>query len=96
MANPVVQLAQLRREFPEIGEPTADFTYARFMTTQPRLKQGVNTRELQRLATQCREWAKTGDVFGYFIAAAKARNPAAAQALAALAAPASAPASAPA
>jgi uncharacterized protein YecE (DUF72 family) len=68
-------------DYPQIDERTADFSYARFMTTQPRLRQGMSAAQLQKLAAQCRKWAKSGDVFAYFIAAAKVRNPAAAQAL---------------
>jgi len=69
-------------EFPEIDQPTADFTYARLMATDEKLAGGVNAAELTRLAKQAKDWAKRGDVFAYFISGAKVRNPAAAQALA--------------
>jgi uncharacterized protein YecE (DUF72 family) len=37
--------------------------------------------ELEAIVDQTRGWAQRGDVFAYFIAGAKVRNPAAAQAL---------------
>jgi uncharacterized protein YecE (DUF72 family) len=67
--------------WPEIDEPTADFTYARFMSSHEQLEAGVTEDELHGFAKQTRSWAKRGDVFAYFIAGAKVRNPAAAQAL---------------
>jgi uncharacterized protein YecE (DUF72 family) len=67
--------------WPEIDEPTADFTYARFMSSHEHLENGATDEELNGFAKQCRAWAKRGDVFAYFIAGAKVRNPAAAQAL---------------
>ena len=68
-------------ELPEIDQRTADFTYARFMTSKDDLKAGVPQQELAGFAKQVRAWAKHGDVFTYFISGAKLRNPAAAQAL---------------
>ncbi|MFO1080115.1 MAG: DUF72 domain-containing protein [Reyranellaceae bacterium] len=68
-------------DFPEIEEPTADFTYARLMGSQERLKAGYRPAELDAWAERARGWAKRGDVFLYFISGAKVRNPAAAQAL---------------
>ena len=68
-------------EFPEIDQPTAGFTYARLMLAQEELKTGVTDQELNSFASQARAWSKRGDVFVYFIAGAKVRNPAAAQAL---------------
>jgi len=68
-------------DFPEIDQPTAGFRYARLMSSQEKLKTGVGGAELDALARQTRAWAKRGDVFAYFISAAKVRNPAAAQAL---------------
>jgi uncharacterized protein YecE (DUF72 family) len=67
--------------FPEIDQPTADFTYARLMASREDLKTGVTDEELDGFAQQARAWAKRGDVFLYFISGAKVRNPAAAQAL---------------
>jgi uncharacterized protein YecE (DUF72 family) len=69
-------------DFPEIDQPTADFTYARLMATDEKLEGGVSTAEITRLAKQAKGWARRGDVFAYFISGAKVRNPAAAQALA--------------
>ena len=68
-------------DFPEIDEPTADFTYARLMSTREDLEGGVTDEELARLTKTARAWAKRGDVFAYFISGAKLRNPAAAMAL---------------
>jgi uncharacterized protein YecE (DUF72 family) len=68
-------------DFPEIDEPTADFTYARLMCSHEELATGVTEAELDGFAAQTRAWAERGDVFAYFIAGAKVRNPAAAQAL---------------
>lgn len=68
-------------DFPEIDQPTADFTYARFMASHEDVETGVSGAELNEYARQVRNWAKRGDVFAYFISGAKIRNPAAAQAL---------------
>jgi uncharacterized protein YecE (DUF72 family) len=68
-------------EFPEIDEPTADFTYARLMKAQDKPKTGYKLAELDAWAKRAKGWARRGDVFVYFISAAKVRNPAAAQAL---------------
>ena len=68
-------------DFPEIDEATADFTYARLMATSEDLDEGVTASDLSGYAKQAKAWAKRGDVFAYFIAGAKVRNPAAAQAL---------------
>jgi uncharacterized protein YecE (DUF72 family) len=68
-------------DFPEIDQPTADFTYARFMASREDLDEGVTDAELDGFASQSRAWARRGDVFAYFISGAKVRNPAAAKAL---------------
>jgi len=68
-------------DFPEIDEPTADFTYARLMRTKETVKTGYSGPELDRWAKRAKAWAKRGDVFVYFISGAKVRAPAAAQAL---------------
>ena len=68
-------------DFPEIDEPTADFTYARLMGTSDKVKTGYKPAELDKWAKKAKAWAKRGDVFLYFISGAKVRNPAAAQAL---------------
>ncbi len=68
-------------EWPQIDEPTADFTYARLMSSREDLQTGVTDSELDGFARQARGWAERGDVFAYFISGAKVRNPAAAVAL---------------
>jgi uncharacterized protein YecE (DUF72 family) len=68
-------------DFPEIDQPTADFTYARLMASREDIETGVTDKELGAFAKQTQAWAKKGDVFAYFISGAKVRNPAAAQAL---------------
>ncbi len=68
-------------EWPRIDQPTADFTYARMMSSKPDEPTGMTSAELDGIAKQTRNWAKRGDVFAYFIAGAKVRNPAAAMAL---------------
>ena len=68
-------------EFPEIDEPTADFTYARLMKAEEKIKTGYKPADLDKWAKRAKGWAKRGDVFVYFISGAKVRNPAAAQAL---------------
>ncbi|WP_420479574.1 DUF72 domain-containing protein [Brevundimonas sp. FT23028] len=68
-------------EWPKIDQPTADFTYARMMSSKPDEPTGMTPAELDGIAKQTRDWAKRGDVFAYFIAGAKVRNPAAAMAL---------------
>lgn len=68
-------------EWPKIDQPTADFTYARMMSSRPDEPTGMTSAELDGIAKQTRDWAKRGDVFAYFIAGAKVRNPAAAVAL---------------
>ena len=42
---------------------------------------GMKTDELDAVAARTRGWADRGEVFAYFIAGAKVRNPAAAEAL---------------
>ena len=68
-------------DFPEIDEPTADFTYARLMGTEEKTKTGYRPAELDKWAKRAKIWAKRGDAFIYIISGAKVRNPAAAQAL---------------
>jgi uncharacterized protein YecE (DUF72 family) len=68
-------------DFPEIDQPTADFTYARLMASREELETGVTESELEGFADQAQAWARRGDVFAYFISGAKIRNPAAARAL---------------
>ncbi len=68
-------------DWPRIDEVTADFTYARLMSSREDLDTGVTDDELDGFAKQARGWAERGEVFAYFISGAKVRNPAAAQAL---------------
>jgi uncharacterized protein YecE (DUF72 family) len=68
-------------EWPRIDAPTADFTYARLMTSRADEPTGMSSSELDSVADRCRKWAERGDVFVYFIGGAKERNPAAAMAL---------------
>jgi len=67
--------------WPQIDEPTADFTYARLMSSREDEPTGMTSTELDAVAKQTKAWAKRGDVFAYFISGAKVRNPSAAQAL---------------
>ncbi|MGD9814527.1 MAG: DUF72 domain-containing protein [Hyphomonadaceae bacterium] len=66
---------------PLIVEPTADFAYARLELTRAGEPTGYPKPALQKWAKTAREWAKSGDVFLYFISGAKERNPAAAMAM---------------
>ena len=68
-------------EWPVIDQQTADFRYARLMSSREDEPTGMTSAELERIAKQIRGWAATGDVFAYFIAGAKVRNPGAARAL---------------
>ena len=67
--------------WPKIDLETSDFTYARLMSSREGEPTGMTSQELDRVAGRARDWAKRGDVFAYFIAGAKVRNPAAAGAL---------------
>ena len=67
--------------WPRIDQPTADFTYARLMSSREDEPTGMSPADLDAIADRTRAWAKRGEVFAYFIAGAKVRNPAAAQAL---------------
>jgi uncharacterized protein YecE (DUF72 family) len=69
------------KDFPEIDEPTADFTYARLMGAEEKVTTGYKPAELDAWSKRAKAWAKKGDAFVYFISGAKVRNPAAAQAL---------------
>ena len=68
-------------EWPRIDQDTADFKYARLMSSRKDEPTGMAPAELDGIVKQTRDWAKGGDVFAYFIAGAKVRNPAAAMAL---------------
>jgi uncharacterized protein YecE (DUF72 family) len=68
-------------DFPAIDKATSDFTYARLMRTQDKVKTGYAAADLDRWAKRAKTWAKRGETFVYFISGAKLRAPAAAQAL---------------
>ncbi|MGE0768882.1 MAG: DUF72 domain-containing protein [Hyphomicrobiaceae bacterium] len=68
-------------DFPEIDIDSAPFRFARFMATSESEDSGVTDPELKALTKRVKGWAKTRDVFAYFISGAKVRNPAAAKAL---------------
>lgn len=69
------------KDFPEIDQPTADFTYARLMQAEETVKTGYKPADIDNWTKRAKAWAKKGDAFVYFISGAKVRNPAAAQAL---------------
>ena len=68
-------------DWPRIDQPTADFSYARLMSSREDQPTGMTSKELDAVANHTRAWARRGEVFAYFISGAKVRNPAAAQAL---------------
>ena len=68
-------------DVPAIDDATADFAYARLMRTQEDVETGYASGDLDRWAERARAWARRGEAFVYFIAGAKVRAPAAAQAL---------------
>lgn len=68
-------------DFPLIDESTADFAYARLMKSEETEALGYPATALDGWAKTARNWAKDRDVFVFFIAGAKERNPLAAMAL---------------
>ena len=68
-------------EWPRIDQDTADFRYARLMSSREDEPAGMTAAELDAVAARVKGWSARGDVFAYFIAGAKVRNPAAAMAL---------------
>ena len=68
-------------KFPEIEEPTADFTYARLQRCAEEVPTGYDGPALDRWAERSRAWQKRGEVLVFFISGAKVRAPAAAIAL---------------
>jgi uncharacterized protein YecE (DUF72 family) len=69
-------------DFPCIEEQTADFTYARLQRAVEDCPTGYDDAALDHWASQAKAWAEGGrDVYLFFIAGAKVRNPAAAMAL---------------
>ncbi|MES2161012.1 MAG: DUF72 domain-containing protein [Pseudomonadota bacterium] len=68
-------------DYPNIGELTGEFVYARLMNARSEVATGYTGPALKKLAEQARQWqqgAKSGDAFIYFINGAKERAPAAA------------------
>ena len=62
------------KDFPCIDEATADFTYARLMQAEEKVKTGYKPAELDKWAKRAEAWSKKGDAFVYFISGAKVRN----------------------
>lgn len=79
-ANAAIVFAH-SEEFPEIDEPTADFTYARLQQCVEDCPTGYDDAALNRWAERAKAWQKRGDVYVFFISGAKVRAPAAALAL---------------
>ena len=68
--------------YPCLAEQTGPFTYARLQDTHEEIATGYDDAALDAWADKARGWSAGGrDVFVFFIAGAKVRNPAAAQAL---------------
>ena len=68
-------------QFPEIDEPTADFTYARLQRCAEDCPTGYDEPALDRWAERAKGWLRGGDAYVFFISGAKVRAPAAALAL---------------
>ncbi|MGE0828496.1 MAG: DUF72 domain-containing protein [Hyphomonadaceae bacterium] len=68
-------------DWPQADVETADFAYIRLQRTKAEEKTGYPAKDISAWAKTFKDWAKTRDVFAYFIAGAKERNPAAAMAL---------------
>ncbi|MBA3668133.1 MAG: DUF72 domain-containing protein [Sphingomonas sp.] len=68
-------------EFPEIEEPTADFTYSRLQRSIETCPTGYDEASLKDWADRAKIWASRGDTYVFFISGAKVRNPAAATGL---------------
>jgi uncharacterized protein YecE (DUF72 family) len=67
--------------YPLIDEATASFSYARLMRSSGAIETGYASADLDAWADRLKARAPGGDVFAFFIAGDKARNPAAAVAL---------------
>lgn len=69
-------------DYPCLEGQTGGFTYARLQATREDVATGYDGAALDGWAERARGWAANGgDVFMFFIAGAKVRNPAAAEAL---------------
>ena len=68
-------------KYPNLGEVTGEFVYARLMNAHSEVATGYTRPALKKWATQARQWqqdARSGDAYLYFINGAKERAPAAA------------------
>jgi len=68
-------------DWPRADRETAGFAYARLQRTKSDEETGYPVKEIDAWAKTFKGWAKTRDVFAFFIAGAKERNPAAAMAM---------------
>lgn len=68
-------------DWPKLRHGDADFAVARVMRSRSEEEAGYTKGEIASYAKLFGEWAKTQDVFAFFISGAKERNPAAAMAL---------------
>lgn len=68
-------------DWPQADIETADFAYARLQRSRADENTGYPAKELAAWAKSFKGWADKRDVFAFFIAGAKERNPAAAMAL---------------
>ncbi len=78
--NVAIVLAD-HESYPAIDEVTADFAYVRVQTANEDVPAGYDAATLDAWASKAKGWAKTREVFLFFISGAKVRNPAAAEAL---------------
>jgi uncharacterized protein YecE (DUF72 family) len=68
-------------DWPQADIETADFAYARLQRSRAEEQTGYPAKEIGAWAKTFKSWAAKRAVFGFFVAGAKERNPAAAQAL---------------
>jgi uncharacterized protein YecE (DUF72 family) len=65
-----------------IAERTADFAYLRCKNLRSNFRAGYPPKDIERIASLCREWGRRGDVYSFMINGCKSKAPAAAMALA--------------
>lgn len=68
-------------DWPMPDVETAGFAYARLQQSRDTYKAGYAPKALDEWGETLKDWAKTRDVYAYFISGAKARDPLAAQEL---------------
>lgn len=68
-------------DWPMPDVTTADFAYARLQQSRSDVATGYTAKEIDAWAKTLKGWAKAREVFAFFIAGAKERNPSAAKAL---------------